>query len=238
MVGVLRIVDLYSGYGKMKVIQGVSFELGKGEIAAILGPNGAGKTTLLNSVFGLAAIHRGEVYFNGTKITGMKPSEIVKRGLSYSPQLDNVFPNLTVEENLLVGSFIRGRDPSVRADIEDVLELFPEIKRRRHQKAKTLSGGERQMLAVARALMTKPSALLLDEPTAGLSPKAASTLMSKVKEIKETRSVAVLLVEQNVAKALEIAERVAVLVSGRIVKEGSAEEFKAVQVESLFFTGK
>lgn len=234
----LRLVELYSGYGKMEIIHGVSFELGKGEIAAILGPNGAGKTTLLNSIFGIATIHRGEVHLNGKKITGLKPSEIVKRGLSYAPQLDNVFPNLTVEENLVVGAFIRGRDPSVQKDIEDVLELFPEIKRRRTQKAKTLSGGERQMLAVARALMTNPSVLLLDEPTAGLSPKAGSILMSKVKEIQQTRGVAVLLVEQNVSRALEIAEKVAVLVGGRIVRQGTAEEFKNVAVESLFFTEK
>ncbi|ABL78975.1 ABC transporter ATP-binding protein [Thermofilum pendens] len=235
MVGVLRLVDVYSGYGKMEVLHGVSFELGKGEIAAVLGPNGAGKTTMLNTIFGLATLHRGEVSFNGVKLNGRKPSEIVKLGVSYAPQLDNVFPNLTVEENLVVGAFIRGKDPGIRSDIEDILDLFPEIKRRRNQKAKTLSGGERQMLAVARALMTRPSVLLLDEPTSGLSPKAGATLMNKIKEIQQTRGVAILLVEQNVARALEIADRAAVLVGGKIVREGSADEFKSIPIERLFF---
>lgn len=231
----LRLVDVYSGYGKMEVLHGVSFELGKGEIAAVLGPNGAGKTTMLNTIFGLATLHRGEVSFNGVKLNGRKPSEIVKLGVSYAPQLDNVFPNLTVEENLVVGAFIRGKDPGIRSDIEDILDLFPEIKRRRNQKAKTLSGGERQMLAVARALMTRPSVLLLDEPTSGLSPKAGATLMNKIKEIQQTRGVAILLVEQNVARALEIADRAAVLVGGKIVREGSADEFKSIPIERLFF---
>ncbi|MEZ0344950.1 MAG: ABC transporter ATP-binding protein [Infirmifilum sp.] len=234
----LRVVELRSGYGKMRVIDGVSLELGKGEILTVLGPNGAGKTTLLNSIFGIATIHGGEVYLNGEKITGLKPAEIVRKGISYSPQLDNVFPNLTVEENLVVGAYTRGRDPNVQRDIEDVLELFPEIKRRRKQKAKTLSGGERQMLAVARALMTNPNVLLLDEPTAGLSPKAGLVLMSKIKEIRETRGTAVLLVEQNVARALDVAERVAVLVGGKVVKQGLAEEFKGVPLERLFFKEK
>ncbi|WP_288005186.1 ABC transporter ATP-binding protein [Thermofilum sp.] len=231
----LKISDLYSGYGKMRVIHGVSLELSKGEILAILGPNGAGKTTLLNSVFGIATIHSGDIYLDGTKITGKKPSEIVKLGVSYSPQLDNVFPNLTVEENLYVGAFIRGRDPKIKDDIENIFELFPEIKRRRQQKAKTLSGGERQMLAVARALMTNPKVLLLDEPTAGLSPKAGITLMRKVREIKETMNIAVLVVEQNVARALEVADKASVLVGGRIVREGSAEEFRHIEIEKLFF---
>lgn len=231
----LRLVDVYSGYGKMEVLHGVSFELRKGEIAAVLGPNGAGKTTMLNTIFGLATLHRGEVSFNGVKLNGRKPSEIVKLGVSYAPQLDNVFPNLTVEENLVVGAFIRGKDPGIRSDIEDILDLFPEIKRRRNQKAKTLSGGERQMLAVARALMTRPSVLLLDEPTSGLSPKAGATLMNKIKEIQQTRGVAILLVEQNVARALEIADRAAVLVGGKIVREGSADEFKSIPIERLFF---
>ncbi|MEM4762041.1 MAG: ATP-binding cassette domain-containing protein, partial [Thermofilum sp.] len=133
------------------------------------------------------------------------------------------------------GAFIRGKDPAVAADIEDVLELFPEIKRRRSQKAKFLSGGERQMLAVARALMTRPSLLLLDEPTAGLSPKAGSTLMKKVKEIQETRGVSILLVEQNVERAFEVSESAYVLVSGRIVKHAPVSELREIAPEKLFF---
>ena len=231
----LRIQELYSGYGKMRVIHGVSLDLARGEIMTILGPNGAGKTTLLNSVFGLATIHGGEIYLDGVKINGKKPLEIVKLGVGYSPQLDSVFPNLTVEENLYVGAFVRDRDPKIREDVENLFELFPEIKRRRSQKAKTLSGGERQMLAVARALMTKPKVLLLDEPTAGLSPKASISLMHKVREIRETMNTAVLIVEQNVARALEVADKASLLVGGKIIRRGTAEEFRQLDLGKLFF---
>uniref|UniRef100_A0A7C4B9C3 ABC transporter ATP-binding protein n=1 Tax=Thermofilum pendens TaxID=2269 RepID=A0A7C4B9C3_THEPE len=238
MVDVLEVENLRAGYGKMVVLHGVEINVGGKEIVAVIGPNGAGKTTLLNAIFGLATLHSGTIRYRGVVLNGLKPHEIVRLGVGYAPQLDNVFPNLTVEENLLVGAYIRGKDPGVRADIEDVLELFPEIKRRRHQKAKFLSGGERQMLAVARALMSKPSLLLLDEPTAGLSPKAGTALIKKIKEIQETRGVSVLLVEQNVERALEIAERAAVLVGGRIVKQAAPGELKGVPLERVFFGGE
>lgn len=231
----LEVESLWAGYGNMTVLQGVSVSVEKKQIVAVIGPNGAGKTTLLNAVFGLASVHSGRISFNGQDVVGRRPHELVRLGIGYAPQLDNVFPNLTVEENLQVGAFIRGKDPAVAADIEDVLELFPEIKRRRSQKAKFLSGGERQMLAVARALMTRPSLLLLDEPTAGLSPKAGSTLMKKVKEIQETRGVSILLVEQNVERAFEVSESAYVLVSGRIVKHAPVSELREIAPEKLFF---
>lgn len=231
----LVVENLRAGYGSMIVLQGVSVRVEKRQIAAIIGPNGAGKTTLLNAVFGLATIHSGRILLNGHDITGRRPHELVKLGIGYAPQLDNVFPNLTVEENLLVGAFTRGKDPAVTADVEEVLELFPEIKRRRNQKARFLSGGERQMLAVARALMTRPSLLLLDEPTAGLSPKAGSALIRKVEEIQETRSVSILLVEQNVERAFEISDSAYVLVSGRIIKHAPVSELRGVPPEQLFF---
>ncbi|MEM4790715.1 MAG: ABC transporter ATP-binding protein [Thermofilum sp.] len=231
----LEVESLWAGYGNMTVLQGVSVSVEKKQIVAVIGPNGAGKTTLLNAVFGLASVHFGRIRFNGQDVVGRRPHELVRLGIGYAPQLDNVFPNLTVEENLQVGAFIRGKDPAVAADIEDVLELFPEIKRRRSQKAKFLSGGERQMLAVARALMTRPSLLLLDEPIAGLSPKAGSTLMKKVKEIQETRGVSILLVEQNVERAFEVSESAYVLVSGRIVKHAPVSELREIAPEKLFF---
>lgn len=231
----LTIEKVWAGYGNAVVLQGVSVRVERRQVAAVIGPNGAGKTTLLNAVFGLATVHSGRITFNGSDVTGKKPYELVKLGLGYAPQLDNVFPNLTVEENLHVGAFIRGKDPAVATDIEDVLELFPEIKRRRNQKAKFLSGGERQMLAVARALMTRPSLLLLDEPTAGLSPKAGSALMKKVKEIQETRDVTILLVEQNLERAFEVSEVAYVLVSGTIVKHAPVSELRKVPPEQLFF---
>lgn len=232
----LKISNLRSGYGKMIVLQDINVYVREGEIVAVLGPNGAGKTTLLNSIFGLATIHEGEIVFEGRPIHKMKPHDIVRAGISYAPQLDNVFPNLTVMENLQMGSFIRGGDHTIKNDIEEIFNLFPEIERRKNQKAKTLSGGERQMLAVARALMSRPKMLLLDEPTAGLSPKAGASLMKKIKEIRD-RGVTILLVEQNVRRAIEIADKGYVLVSGRIIKEAVAEDLRKIDIEKLFFTG-
>ncbi|MFN3267740.1 MAG: ABC transporter ATP-binding protein, partial [Zestosphaera sp.] len=226
----LKISNLRSGYGKMIVLQDINVHVREGEIVAVLGPNGAGKTTLLNSIFGLATIHEGEIVFEGRPIHKMKPHDIVRAGISYAPQLDNVFPNLTVVENLQMGSFIRGGDHTIKNDIEEIFNLFPEIERRKNQKAKTLSGGERQMLAVARALMSRPKMLLLDEPTAGLSPKAGASLMKKIKEIRD-RGVTILLVEQNVRRAIEIADKGYVLVSGRIIKEAVAEDLRKIDIE-------
>lgn len=234
---IMRIESLSSGYGKMEVLHDININIVKGEIVAVLGPNGAGKTTLLNSIFGIATIHKGDILFEGKSIKGMKPHSIVRLGIGYAPQMDNVFPNLTVEDNLIMGSFMRGRDPMIRDDIEEMYRLFPEIARRRNQKARTLSGGERQMLAVARALMSRPRLLLLDEPTAGLAPKAASTLMKKITEIREM-GVTILLVEQNVKKALSAADRGYVLVSGRIIKEAPAEELMRTEIEKLFFAAR
>ncbi len=233
---ILEVRDLRSGYGKMEVLHGIDLVVREGEVVAVLGPNGAGKTTLLNSIFGIATIHSGQVILAGKDVTGLKPHQIVRLGVGYAPQTNNVFPELTVEDNLVMGAYMRGRDPSIKDDIKEMFKLFPEIARRRNQKAKTLSGGERQMLAVARALMSRPKLLLLDEPTAGLAPKAASTLMRKIEEIRDM-GVTILLVEQNVAKALSVADRGYVLVGGRIVKEASAEELRNIEMEKLFFLG-
>ncbi len=236
MVGgkILEVSGLRSGYGKMEILHGIDLVVNEGEIVAVLGPNGAGKTTLLNTIFGLTTIHSGEIRFMGQSIVGLKPYRIVRLGLGYAPQLSNIFPNMTVLENLQMGAYLRGSDPDVEKDIEEVFQLFPEIARRKNQKARTLSGGERQMLAVARALMSRPKMLLLDEPTTGLAPKAASILMKKIAEIRE-RGVTILVVEQNVHKALEVADRAYVLVSGRIVREAEPKTLLEEGVEKLFF---
>ncbi len=231
---ILEISGLRSGYGKMEILHGIDLEVNEGEIVAVLGPNGAGKTTLLNTIFGLTTIHAGEIRFRGQSIVGLKPYRIVRLGLGYAPQLNNVFPNMTVLENLQMGAYLRGSDPDVEKDIEEVFQLFPEIARRKNQKARTLSGGERQMLAVARALMSRPKILLLDEPTTGLAPKAASILMKKIAEIRD-KGVTILVVEQNVHKALEVADRAYVLVSGRIVREAEPKTLLEEGVEKLFF---
>ncbi|MEZ0394475.1 MAG: ABC transporter ATP-binding protein [Desulfurococcaceae archaeon] len=230
----LEVKGLVAGYGKMVVLHGIDLAVQQKEIVAVLGPNGAGKSTLFNSIFGIATLHAGIVKFGDVVLNGRRPHEIVRLGLSYAPQTNNVFPNLSVIENLLMGAYYR-EDGDVERDVEELLELFPEIARRRHQKARTLSGGERQMLAVARALMSRPRLLLLDEPTAGLSPKAAAQLIRKVAEIRD-RGVSVMLAEQNVRRALEIADRVYVIVGGRIVGHFRGDEARAEDVEKLFFS--
>lgn len=236
MMYVLEVKNLSAGYEKLRIVRNINLTLEKGEVLSILGPNGAGKSTLLNAIFGIARIFEGKVILNNKEITGKKPYEIARLGIGYTPQIQNVFPNLTVEENLELSAFKRnGID--VRKEIESIFNLFPEIERRRGNLAKTLSGGERQMLAMARALISKPSVLLLDEPTAGLSPKATSTLLKKVKEIVEL-NVSVILVEQNVTKALETANRVAVLVGGEFVYQGSTRELTREDVEKMFFGEK
>ncbi len=231
----LKLGNVFSGYGKMEVLHGIDLEVEKGEIVSVLGPNGAGKSTLLNTIFGIANILRGSITFNGRSIVGLKPNQITRIGIGYTPQISNVFPSMTVLENLEIGAYHRRDD--IRGDLEEVFQLFPEIERRKHNLAKTLSGGERQMLAVARALMAKPKLLLLDEPTAGLAPKAASLLMKKILEIRE-RGITVLLVEQNVKRALDVSDRAYVLVGGRIVHSGSSEELKKEGRFERFFFGR
>ncbi|MGB9759722.1 MAG: ABC transporter ATP-binding protein [Thermoproteota archaeon] len=233
---VLEVKNLTAGYEKLKIVRNINLALERGEILSVLGPNGAGKSTLLNAIFGIARIFEGKVILNGKEINGKKPYEIARLGIGYTPQIQNVFPNLTVEENLELSAFKRnGID--VKKEIESIFKLFPEIERRRRNLAKTLSGGERQMLAMARALISKPSVLLLDEPTAGLSPKATSTLLKKVKEVVEL-NVSVILVEQNVTKALETSNRVAVLVGGEFVYQGNASELTREDIEKMFFGEK
>jgi branched-chain amino acid transport system ATP-binding protein len=232
----LEVVNLVAGYGKLKVLENVSLRVGDREIVSVVGPNGAGKTTLLNSIMGLAEVYSGRVYFNGTDITGLKTEKRVALGLSYSPQTNNVFPNLSVLENLLLGAYTRRHD-RLRDDIEDVFRLFPELADRAKSKAKNLSGGERQMLAIARALMSKPKLLLLDEPTTGLSPKASKSLLNKLLEIK-SMGVSILLVEQNVDYAMSVADRVYHLVEGRIAGEYLPGSHEARTLIETFLTGR
>jgi len=235
-MNILEIRNLTAGYGKLRIVRNINLNLREKEILAILGPNGAGKTTLLNSIFGIAKVFEGEITFAGKRIDGMKTYEIARLGIGYTPQIQNIFPNLTVEENLELG-IIRKNNVNMKDEIESMFKLFPEIERRRKNLAKVLSGGERQMLAIARALVSRPSVLLLDEPTAGLSPIAASKLMKKIQEIREL-GVSVMLVEQNVKKALEVSDEVVTLVGGEIVYQGSPREVTYEDIEKMFFGEK
>jgi ABC-type branched-subunit amino acid transport system ATPase component len=218
----LKVVDVRAGYGGLDICRGISLHVDAGEIVAIIGPNGSGKSTLLKAIFGLVTVTDGSVWFGDAEITNRPPEQHVATGLAYIPQTDNVFPQLTIEENLEMGGYIR--EDGVAERKEYVYGLFPDLaKRRRTAHAGQLSGGQRQMLAVGRALMVEPSTLLLDEPSAGLSPKMATVLFDRILEINRA-GVAILLVEQNARQALKMAARGYVLAAGQTRLEGAGRE--------------
>jgi ABC-type branched-subunit amino acid transport system ATPase component len=203
----------------MEILHGVSLDVAASEIVTLIGPNGAGKSTLLKTLFGLLRPKSGRILFRGEDITGLAPSTLVRRGLSYVPQTENVFPSLTVQENLEMGAVTRRDD--VRPRLEEVMTLFPVLRERRRQRVGTLSGGERQMVAMGRALMLDPELLLLDEPSSGLAPLLVEAVFSKIVEINRM-GVAILLVEQNAREALEFSSRGYVLTGGQTRLEGPA----------------
>lgn len=222
----LRTEDVEAGYGKIMIIQGVSMELRDKEIIAIVGPNGSGKSTLIKAIFGLANVFSGRIFFGQKDIGSMEPEEKASLGLGYVPQVDNIFLNLKVEENLEMGAFLRKSKDEIRSDMKVIYEMFPILHERRRLQASTLSGGEKQMLAIARALMARPSVLLLDEPTAALAPKVVNEIFKKIDEIRRG-GVSIALVEQHARKALEFVDRGYVLVAGRKVLEGAGKEVLA-----------
>jgi neutral amino acid transport system ATP-binding protein len=213
--------DVVGGYvAEVDVLNGVSVRVAEGEIVTVIGPNGAGKSTLIKTIFGLLRPRQGSITFKGEDITTLKPHECTQRGLSYVPQLDNVFPTLTVEENLEMGSL----DTSKTADqIDRMYELFPRLGERRTQAAGTMSGGERQMVAMARALMPDPRALLLDEPSAGLAPAFVDAIFQKVEDVNRA-GVTIVMVEQNARRALAMSDRGYVLDLGQDRFEGPGKE--------------
>jgi len=219
-VTVLEAREVVSGYGEVEILHGVSISVGEGEIVTIIGPNGAGKSTLLKTVFGLLPCKRGKVLFGGEDVTGQSPQVMVRKGMCYVPQSDNVFPSLTVQENLEMGAFIRRDD--YRPKIEEVLALFPDVLERRHTRAGKLSGGQRQMLALARALMLDPRILLLDEPSASLAPNMVDLVFTKILDINRS-GVAIIMVEQNARESLKLSHRGYVLAMGQNRLEGSGE---------------
>ncbi len=231
----LEVEGVHAGYGEMEILHGVSIRTGPGEVVTLIGPNGAGKSTLLKTVFGLLRPTRGEVRFRGERVSGQRPEALVRRGLSYVPQVDNVFPSLTIEENLEVGAVTR--KDGVRARLEQVVTLFPNLAAKRRMKVGALSGGERQMVAMGRALMLDPVLLLLDEPSAGLSPIMVETVFAKIAEINRT-GVAILLVEQNARDALALSHRGYVLAGGQNRLEGPGQSLlEDEEVGRLFLGG-
>ena len=223
------------GYGGADILNGCSIAVEKGEIAVIVGPNGAGKSTAMKAVFGMLDLRQGSVRLNGEDITRLRPQERVAKGMAFVPQTDNVFTSMTVEENLEMGAFLRRDD--FRPTMEQVYSLFPALRDKRRQAAGELSGGQRQQVAVGRALMTEPSVLLLDEPTAGVSPIVMDELFDRIIDVART-GVTVLMVEQNARQALEIADRGYVLVQGSNRYTGTGQELLADhEVRSTFLGG-
>ncbi len=222
----LRVEDLEVGYGDLVALQGVSLEAREGEVVAVVGSNGAGKTTTLRAISGLLRPRRGRISFQGTPLEKMGPARIVRLGLSHVPEGRQLFPNLTVQENLDLGA----QSPQTRArrqkTLEEVFAYFPRLKERLQQKAGTLSGGEQQMVAIGRGLMARPRLLMLDEPSLGLAPILVSTIFEIVRRINQ-RGTTVLLVEQNVYHALELCHRAYILENGRLVKSGRGKELLA-----------
>ena len=216
---VLEARDVVTGYGEVDILHGVSVAVHEGEMVAVIGPNGAGKSTLLRAIFGLLRLRKGHVQLDGEDVTNWQPERLVPQGLSYVPQTENVFPSLSIQENLEMGAFIR-RDSKKEA-LERVYELFPDLAGRRGERAGKLSGGQRQMLALARALMLDPKVLLLDEPSASLSPKMVDVIFERVGAINNAGT-AVLLVEQNARQALSLCNRGYVLAMGQNRLEGEA----------------
>ena len=231
---ILELDQVTGGYGGAEILHEISITLGRSEIVALIGPNGAGKSSVMNAVLGTLAIGGGRVLMSGEDITGIPPERVVRRGVSYVPQTANVFPNLTVNENLEMGAYIRTDD--FRPRLGEMYELFPPLADRRRTPAGALSGGQRQMVAIAKALMVEPAVLLLDEPTAGLSPRFRSEIFAVVEDIN-AHGTPILMVEQNARQALGIADRGYVLVDGRNRIDGTGAGLLADPDVGAMFLG-
>ena len=222
-MAMLEIKDLEVYYGVIQAIKGISFEVNKGEVIALIGANGAGKTTILHTITGLLSPKKGSVIYEGTDITKIPAHKIVSLGMAHVPEGRRVFADLSVYENLKMGAYTRKDKNEVEETLEKVYERFPRLKERKNQMAGTLSGGEQQMLALGRALMSKPKIILMDEPSMGLSPILVNEIFDIIQEVSKSGTT-VLLVEQNAKKALSIADRAYVLETGKIVLDGKAED--------------
>jgi len=230
----LKISSLKSGYDGMEILRGVDIYVDPGEIVALIGTNGAGKSTLLKSIFNLADIYDGQIIFKDKDITNLPTHDLIREGISFAPQGRLVFSDMTVFENLEMGAFIFTDKELVKRNIKDIFEKFPILKAKQKHNASTLSGGQQQLLSIARALVQNPELLLLDEPSLGLSPIAMKEVFSKIVEINH-RSVSVLIVEQNVKQAVSIANRTYILENGRVALEGNKDILKNPETSQIYF---
>ncbi|MEH7115813.1 ABC transporter ATP-binding protein [Neobacillus vireti] len=233
----LKINDINVYYGNIHALKGVSLEINEGEIVTLIGANGAGKSTLLQTISGLLKPKKGEIIFNNEQVAGKVAQSIVKRGISHVPEGRRVFANMSVEENLELGAYLRKDKKGIKEDFEKVYQLFPRLEERKKQLSGTLSGGEQQMLAMGRALMARPRLLLLDEPSMGLAPLLVKTIFNIIEMINKTGTT-ILLVEQNANMALSIADRAYVIETGKIVASGTAEELsQSDQIRAAYLGG-
>ncbi len=233
----LKIEGLKAGYSGMRILHGIDFQVKPTEIVAIIGPNGAGKSTLLKSIFNLCDIYEGEINFQDVNLTGLPTHELIYKGISFVPQGRHVFSDLTVKENLEMGAFIFKDKALIQRNIRDIFKKFPILKRKEKDYAFSLSGGQQQILAIARALMQNPVLLLLDEPSLGLAPKVMSTLFEKITEINRD-GIMIIIVEQNARQAVKIADRTYVLEDGKIALEGGKEILHDSRIKGIYFGGR
>lgn len=232
----LQLKNIHVRYGGVHALDGVSVQVDEGEIIALMGPNGAGKSTVLKAIFGLAPIYSGEALWHGKRFHPV-PHEVVKRGIAFVPQGRRVFKYLTVEENLEIGGFIVSDKKELRRRMDEVMELFPALKAKRGAKAGTLSGGQQQMLAIARGLMVDPKVLLLDEPSLGLAPKIVKEVFQNIREINERHKTAIVVVEHNIKSILHIVHRAYVLANGKVAAEGNPHDLLSSGILEKVFLG-
>jgi branched-chain amino acid transport system ATP-binding protein len=231
---VLSVNNIHARYGAIKALRGITIEVSEGEMVALIGVNGAGKSTTLATIAGVLRPTEGTITFQGESVVGKTPEAIARKGISLVPEGREILPSLTVEENLRLGAFVRHNRQEYHADLEDNFALFPILKERIHQLGGTLSGGEQQQLAIARALMSHPKLLMLDEPSLGLAPLIVEQIFGLIKSLHE-RAVTILLVEQNVERTLEIVDRAYLLHTGTVQASGSASQMRSqVDIESVY----
>ena len=220
---IIHVSELNAGYSNSHILFGVDFEAKENQITIIVGPNGSGKSTLLKSIFGLCSIYSGDITYSGDKISGLAPHDIARKKIAYLPQVDNVFSGLTIKENLLMASYTLNSAEFTHR-LPGIYETFPVLKKYEKTKAESLSGGERQMLAMAMALIRQPKVMLFDEPTASLSPKLADEVLTKIKQLRDEFGITIILVEQNVKRALKIGDHVFLYANGKGVFAGKPDE--------------